>query len=64
MGIAPFVFLTPALIFFSVYIIIPIFQSLYLSLYEWNGLYDGDGNSMATFIDFENYQKLWIDPNF
>ena len=64
MGIAPFVFLTPALIFFSVYVIIPIFQSLYLSLYEWNGLYDRDGNSTATFIGFENYRKLWIDPNF
>ena len=64
MGIAPFVFLTPALIFFTIYVIIPIFQSLYLSLYEWNGLYDGEGNSTAIFIGLDNYRKLYIDPNF
>ena len=64
MGIAPFVFLTPALIFFTIYVIIPIFQSLYLSLYQWNGLYDGEGNSTAIFIGLDNYRKLYVDPNF
>ena len=64
MSIAPWVFLAPALIFFAVYVVIPIFQSLYLSLFEWNGLYDGDGNSTATYIGFENYRLLLDDPNF
>ena len=62
--IAPWLFLAPALIFFSIYVIIPIFQSLTLSLYEWNGLYDGNGDSTAVFIGFDNYRKLWVDPNF
>ena len=46
--IAPWIFLIPALVFFAIYIVLPIFQSFWLSLYEWNGLYDADGNSAAT----------------
>lgn len=64
LDIAPFIFLIPALFFFFIYVVMPIFQSLQLSLYEWNGLYDGDGQSTASFIGLENYRNLWIDPNF
>ena len=62
--IAPWIFLVPALIFFAIYVIIPIFKSLGLSLYEWNGLYTADGQSTAVWVGFENYKKLWGDPNF
>ena len=58
------IFLIPALFFFFIYVVIPIFQSLQLSLYAWNGLYDGNGQSTATFIGLENYRNLWVDPNF
>ena len=64
LAIAPWIFLIPALIFFAIYVVIPIFESLWLSLYEWNGLYDADGNSTATWVGFQNYVKLWDDPNF
>ncbi len=64
LAVAPWFFLIPALIFFAIYVVIPIFESLWLSLYEWNGLYDADGNSTATWVGFENYAKLWVDPNF
>jgi len=64
LAIAPWIFLIPALIFFAIYVVIPIFESLWLSLYEWNGLYDANGNSTATWVGFENYAKLWDDPNF
>ncbi|WP_299554128.1 carbohydrate ABC transporter permease [uncultured Tateyamaria sp.] len=64
LAIAPWIFLIPALIFFSIYVVIPIFESLWLSLYKWNGLYDVDGNSTAVWVGFENYAKLWYDPNF
>ena len=63
-GLAAFLFLAPALTFFSIYVIIPIFQSLQLSLFEWNGLYNSDGVSTATFVGLDNYRKLWVDPNF
>ncbi|MEL6102122.1 MAG: sugar ABC transporter permease [Pseudomonadota bacterium] len=64
LAIAPWLFLIPALIFFSVYVVIPIFQSLWLSLYEWNGLYTADGESTAVWVGFDNYAKLWGDPKF
>ena len=37
--LAPWLFLLPAFLFFAVYVIIPIFQSFQISMYEWNGLY-------------------------
>ena len=64
LAIAPWIFLIPALTFFALYVVIPIFESLWLSLYEWNGLYDAQGNSTATWVGFDNYVKLWNDPNF
>ncbi|MBT0957788.1 sugar ABC transporter permease [Alphaproteobacteria bacterium KMM 3653] len=62
--VTPWVFLAPALCFFAIYVVIPIFESLWLSLYEWNGLYDADGNSTAVWVGFDNYVKLWGDPKF
>ncbi len=38
-AIAPWLFLLPAFIFFATYVLYPIIQSFYISLYEWNGLY-------------------------
>ena len=35
---APWYFLLPAIAFFFVYVIIPIFQSVWISFYEWDGL--------------------------
>ena len=64
LSIAPWFFLAPALVFFSIYVVIPIFESISLSFYEWNGLYNADGSSSATWVGFENYIKLWDDPNF
>lgn len=58
LAIAPWLFLAPALLFFAVYVIIPIFQSLSISLYSWDGL------SEATYVGFENYRNLWTDPKF
>jgi len=64
LSVAPWLFLIPALAFFTIYVILPIFESLALSLYTWNGLYRADGTSTAEYVGFENYVKLWKDPNF
>ena len=64
LAVAPWIFLIPALIFFAIYVVIPIFQSLWLSLYEWNGLYTAEGQSTAEWVGFGNYIKLWSDTNF
>ena len=62
--IAPWLFVAPALIFFAIYVIIPIFQSIAISFYEWNGLYDAEGNSTATWVGWGNYIKLMDDERF
>ena len=62
--LAPWLFLAPALVFFVIYVVGPIFESLALSFYEWNGLYTADGESTAQWEGFGNYVKLWDDPKF
>lgn len=64
LAVAPWFFLAPALVFFTIYVVWPIFESISLSFYEWNGLYRADGTSTATWIGFDNYIRLWSDPNF
>lgn len=64
LAITPWIFLIPALIFFAIYVVIPVFQSITLSFYQWNGLYDVNGNSTAVWVGLENYAKLWTDPKF
>jgi multiple sugar transport system permease protein len=56
--IAPWLFLAPALLMFGVYVIVPIFQSIRISFYDWDGLGE------ARFIGLANYRELWDDPDF
>lgn len=64
LALAPWLFLIPALVYFAIYVVIPIFQSIWLSFYEWNGLYTAEGESLAVWVGFENYARLWDDPKF
>ena len=57
-SLAPFLFLAPGIFMFLVYVIIPIFQSINISLYEWDGLGE------ATYIGFGNYIELIDDEAF
>ncbi|MEX0282902.1 MAG: carbohydrate ABC transporter permease [Arenibacterium sp.] len=50
---APWLFLAPGVLFFAVYVIIPVFQSFNLSLYEWDGL------GQAEYIGLRNYEDLY-----
>ena len=61
---APWIFLSVGLVFFMLYVIIPIFQSINLSLYKWNGLRRPDGSSTAEFVGGQNFVSLLDDPNF
>ena len=55
--LAPWMFLTPGLLIFAIYVIIPIFQSMWYSLYDWDGL------SPPVWIGTANYVELTTDPN-
>jgi multiple sugar transport system permease protein len=57
-AVAPWLFLAPALLFFTVYVIAPIFESIGISLYDWDGLGE------AKYVGLANYRELWSDPDF
>jgi multiple sugar transport system permease protein len=54
----PWLFLAPAIFFFLIYVIYPIFQSVSMSFYQWDGIGD------KVFIGFQNYIDLSHDPQF
>ncbi|MFM7654099.1 MAG: carbohydrate ABC transporter permease [Paracoccaceae bacterium] len=56
--LAPWLFLAPGAVLFAVYVIIPIFQSMWISLYDWDGL------GTATWIGAANYVELLDDDSF
>lgn len=58
-AITPWLFLAPAILFFSIYVIIPIGQSFWISLHQWDGLGE------KTWVGAANYERLlgWGDQN-
>ena len=51
-AITPWLFLAPAVLFFAVYVIIPIGQSFWISLHQWDGLGE------KVYIGTANYERL------
>ena len=62
MTVTPLLFLLPGVLFFAVYVIIPIVQSFHISTYEWNGL--GRLSEQGEFVGIRNYQELLSDRAF
>lgn len=56
--LAPWLFLAPGMIMFSIYVIIPIFESIWISFYDWDGL------GPKTWIGVANYVELLDDEAF
>lgn len=56
--LAPWLFLAPGMFMFAIYVIFPIFQSVSLSFYEWDGLGE------ATYVGTSNYVELMDDDDF
>jgi raffinose/stachyose/melibiose transport system permease protein len=52
-------FLLPALILFIVFVIYPIFRSLYFSMFDWNGL-----GPATDFIGLDNFKRILTDKIF
>jgi multiple sugar transport system permease protein len=57
-ALAPWLFLAPGIIMFLVYVIVPIFQSIWISFYEWDGL------GPKTWVGTQNYIDLMSDDSF
>ena len=56
--LSPWIFLAPGIFMFSLYVIFPIFQSISLSFYQWDGL------GVKTYIGADNYIELLDDEYF
>ncbi|MGF0539917.1 carbohydrate ABC transporter permease [Agrobacterium sp. ES01] len=56
--LAPWLFLLPAMAMFAVYVVIPIFQSIWISFHDWDGL------GQMTWIGLGNYAELLTDDTF
>lgn len=56
--IAPWLFLAPGMLFFLVYVIAPIFQSIWISFFDWDGL------GAKTWVGLSNYVELFDDEDF
>ena len=56
--VAPWLFLAPAILFFLIYVILPVFQSIWISFFEWDGL------GTAEWVGMRNYQELLDDDRF
>ena len=52
-------FLLPALILFLLFVIYPIFRSIYFSLFDWNGL-----GPAVDFVGLQNFIKILTDKVF
>jgi len=57
-ALTPWLFMLPAMLLFAVYVIMPIFQSIWISFFDWDGIGD------KVFIGFGNYAELMEDPQF
>ncbi|HMO06529.1 MAG TPA: sugar ABC transporter permease [Paracoccaceae bacterium] len=55
---APWLFLAPGMAMFAVYVIGPIFQSVWISFYNWDGL------GQPRWIGLSNYEELYWDDAF
>jgi raffinose/stachyose/melibiose transport system permease protein len=52
-------FLLPALTLFLLFVIYPIFRSLYFSMFDWNGL-----GPAVDFVGLENFMDIMTDKVF
>ncbi|MDK4740444.1 sugar ABC transporter permease [Rhizobium sp. CNPSo 3464] len=55
---APWLFLAPGALMFLVYVIVPVFQSVWISFHDWDGL------GPKTWIGLGNYVELLSDDAF
>lgn len=53
-------FLAPALLIFIIFILYPVFNTIYLSFHSWKGIY----GSNLNFVGFSNYIKVLKSDHF
>lgn len=57
LGLISLLFLLPALLFYAIFELWPIIQTIWYSLYDWNGIDE------STFVGLHNYKTVFTDPD-
>jgi ABC-type sugar transport system permease subunit len=57
-ALVPFLFLAPALLWYVVFLVYPMLSSLWISLFEWDGL-----APTMTFVGLDNYRRLLFEDD-
>lgn len=56
--LTPYLFLAPALIWYLIFLVYPMFQSLTISFTEWDGL-----SADIRYIGLENYRRIFFEDD-
>lgn len=56
--ITPYLFLAPALIWYLIFLVYPMYQSLVISFMDWDGL-----SADIRFIGLENYRRIFFEDD-
>ncbi len=56
--LTPYLYILPAGIFFVTFVLVPLFQTLNLSLWEWTGII----GAPVTFVGLDNYASILNEP--
>lgn len=51
-----YLYLAPALVVFTLFLLVPLLHAVWLSFYEWDGL------GLGTWVGLRNYQEVLTDP--
>ncbi|MFV0429004.1 MAG: carbohydrate ABC transporter permease [Arachnia sp.] len=51
-----YLYLVPALIFYVIFLVRPVFEAIWISLFEWDGI------TTSQWVGVENYQEAFTDP--
>lgn len=54
-----YLFLSPAIVLYTIFVLNPTVQSLRLAFYEWNGV-----SAEKTWVGLDNFTRLWSDDIF
>lgn len=54
-GLTPYLFLAPALIWYLIFLVYPMYQSLIISFMDWDGL-----SADIRFVGLENYSRIFF----
>lgn len=55
-ALVPYLFLLPAFFFYGAFLVYPMLSSLYVSLFEWDGL-----SAEMTFVGLRNYTRIFFE---